>query len=103
MIEEVIRTVKSSSSTAEANIALCKLLDIDSEQAKAILEIKLSRLAHLEIAKLTNEQANLKVEATKINEILSNETLLKKEIEKGLREVAERTERTGHRSRQDPV
>ena len=90
MIEEVIRTIKSSSSTAEANIALCKLLDIDNEQAKAILDIKLSRLAHLEIAKLTNEQANLKVEETKINEILSNETLLKKEIEKGLREVAEK-------------
>lgn len=90
MIEEVIRTIKSSSSTAEANTALCKLLDIDSEQAKAILDIKLSRLAHLEIAKLTNEQANLKVEETKINEILSNETLLKKEIEKGLREVAEK-------------
>lgn len=90
MIEEVIRTIKGSSSTAEANMALCKLLNIDSEQAKAILDIKLSRLAHLEIAKLTNEQANLKVEETKINEILSNETLLKKEIEKGLREVAEK-------------
>lgn len=90
MIEEVIRTIKGSSSTAEANMALCKLLNIDSEQAKAILDIKLSRLAHLEIAKLTNEQANLKMEETKINEILSNETLLKKEIEKGLREVAEK-------------
>lgn len=90
MIEEVIRTIKSSSSTAEANTALCKLLKIDSEQAKAILDIKLSRLAHLEIAKLTNEQANLKIEETKINEILSNEILLKKEIEKGLREVAEK-------------
>ena len=88
MIEEVIRTIKGSSSTAEANMALCKLLDIDNEQAKAILDIKLSRLAHLEIAKLTNEQANLKIEETKINEILSNEMLLKKEIEKGLREVA---------------
>lgn len=90
MIEEVIRTIKSSSSTAEANTALCNLLKIDNEQAKAILDIKLSRLAHLEIAKLTNEQANLKMEETKINEILSNETLLKKEIEKGLREVAEK-------------
>ena len=88
MIEEVIRTIKGSSSTAEANTALCKLLKIDNEQAKAILDIKLSRLAHLEIAKLTNEQANLKIEETKINEILSNVMLLKKEIEKGLREVA---------------
>lgn len=90
MIDEVVHTIKSSSSTAEANKKLCELLKIDEEQAKAILEIKLSRLAHLEIAKLQDEQAKLFIDRDRINAILSDETLLKKEIEKGLREVAEK-------------
>ena len=90
MIDEVIRTIKSSSDTRSANIALQKLLSIDEAQAKAILEIKLARLAHLEIDKLLKEKGNLELEQKRITSILNDETLLKKEIEKGLREVAEK-------------
>ena len=88
MIVEVVRTIKSSSDTRSANIALQKLLSIDEAQAKAILEIKLARLAHLEIDKLLKEKGNLELEQKRITSILNDETLLKKEIEKGLREVA---------------
>lgn len=88
MIDEVIRTIKQSSDTRAANVALQSLLSIDEAQAKAILDIKLSRLAHLEINKLENEKADLEKEATRIESILNDETLLKKEIENGLREVA---------------
>lgn len=90
MIDEVVRTIKSSSDTRSANIALQKLLSIDEAQAKAILEIKLARLAHLEIDKLLKEKGNLELEQKRITSILNDETLLKKEIEKGLREVAEK-------------
>ena len=90
MIDEVVRTIKSSSDTHNANIALQKLLSIDEAQAKAILEIKLARLAHLEIDKLLKEKGNLELEQKRITSILNDETLLKKEIEKGLREVAEK-------------
>ena len=90
MIDEVVRTIKSSSDTRNANIALQKLLSIDEAQAKAILEIKLARLAHLEIDKLLKEKGNLELEQKRITSILNDETLLKKEIEKGLREVAEK-------------
>lgn len=90
MIDEVVRTIKSSSDTRSANIALQKLLSIDEAQAKAILEIKLARLAHLEINKLLKEKGNLELEQKRITSILNDETLLKKEIEKGLREVAEK-------------
>ena len=88
MIDEVVRTIKQSSDTRAANAALQSLLSIDEAQAKAILDIKLSRLAHLEINKLENEKTNLEKEATRIESILNDETLLKKEIENGLREVA---------------
>lgn len=90
VIDEVIATIKSSTSTAAANAALQKLLDIDEVQAKAILDIKLSRLAKLEIKKLINEKEELEAEAKRIQAILDNEELLKKEIEKGLREVADK-------------
>ena len=87
-IDEVIHTIKASASTTAASIALQKLLSIDEIQAKAILDIKLSRLAHLEVNKLVDEKAKLEPEKIRIEAILSDETLLKKEIEKGLRAVA---------------
>ena len=87
-IDEVIHTIKASASSAAASIALQKLLSIDEIQAKAILDIKLSRLAHLEVNKLVDEKAKLEPEKARIEAILSDETLLKKEIENGLRAVA---------------
>ena len=88
MIDEVIKTIKASNDSKSANRALQKLLEIDENQAKAILDIKLSRLAHLEIAKLEKEKANLLIEKNRIEAILGDENLLKKEIEQGLNYVA---------------
>lgn len=87
-IDEVIKLIKESNSTADASKALQDFLKIDGLQAKAILDIKLSRLAHLEVNKLVNEKESLEADASKIRAILDDENLLKKEIEKGLREVA---------------
>lgn len=89
-IDEVIATIKVSTNTAAANVALQKLLDIDELQAKAILDIKLSRLAKLETKKLVGEKEELEAEAKRIEAILNSEELLKKEIENGLREVADK-------------
>lgn len=90
MIDEVVKIIKQSADTKSASIGLQKLLDIDETQAKAILDLKLSRLTHLDVSKLTSEKAELEKELTRIEAILANEVLLKKEIEKGLREVAEK-------------
>lgn len=89
-IDEVISTIKKSASTAAANAALQKLLSIDEVQAKAILDLKLSRLSRLDISKLREEENGLLKEKSRIEAILSDDVLLKKEIEKGLREVAEK-------------
>lgn len=88
IIDEVVKAIKASTSTTAASIALQKLLEIDAEQAKAILDIKLSKLAHLEVNKLMDEQNKLLIEKERIEKILNNDALLKKEIELGLREVA---------------
>ena len=89
-IEEVIETIKNSSSTKEANQNLCKNFLLDEIQAKAILDMKLARLAKLEAKKYIEEKEELLNEKEKIEEILDNEFLLKKEVEKGLKEVAEK-------------
>ena len=90
IIDEVVQTIKTSASSAAANEALRNLLGIDEVQAKAILDLKLSKLSKLDINKLCNEKSNLENEAARIEAILNDINLLKKEIEKGLREVAEK-------------
>lgn len=90
MIDEVVKTIKQSSDTKVASIGLQRLLGISEIQAKAILDLKLSRLTRLDITKLEDERAGLEKEKSRIEAILGDETLLKKEIEKGLREVAQK-------------
>lgn len=90
MIDEVIKIIKQSADAKNASIGLQRLLSIDEIQAKAILDLKLSRLTHLDITKLETERSSLETEKERIEAILGDETLLKKEIEKGLREVAEK-------------
>lgn len=90
IIDEVIKTIKQSADAKNASIGLQRLLGIDEIQAKAILDLKLSRLTHLDITKLETEKSNLETEKERIEAILGDEILLKKEIEKGLREVAEK-------------
>lgn len=88
MIDEVVKTIRQAADTKNAAIGLQRLLLIDEAQAKAILDIKLARLAHLEVNKLNKEKDNLNTEKERIENILSNEELFKEEIKKGLREVA---------------
>ena len=90
IIDEVIKTIKQSADAKNASIGLQRLLGIDEIQAKAILDLKLSRLTHLDITKLETEKSSLETEKERIEAILGDEILLKKEIEKGLREVAEK-------------
>lgn len=87
-IEEVVQTIRSSASTAAASVALQSNFLLDEVQAKAVLDMKLSRLAHLEVKKLENEREELMSKAAAIEKILNDEELFKEEIKKGWREVA---------------
>ena len=87
-IEEVIQTIRNSASSATASTALQQNFLLDAAQAKAVLDMKLSRLAHLEVKKLENERAELQLKAESIEKILNDEELFKEEIKKGWREVA---------------
>ena len=87
-IEEVIQTIRNSASSTAASVALQQNFLLDEAQAKAVLDMKLSRLAHLEVKKLENERAELQAKAEAIEKILNDEELFKEEIKKGWREVA---------------
>ena len=89
-VNEVVHTIKSSPSTAAASKSLQEKFLLDEEQAKAVLDMKLSRLANLEVKKLEDEKEKLQVEAKRIRNILNDEELFNKELIKGWREVAEK-------------
>ena len=90
VIDEVITTIKTSNSSSEANIELQKLLNIDKVQAKAILDLKLSRLSKIDITKLVSELDKLNIDKNKITDILDDEKLLNDEIIKGWEDISKK-------------
>ena len=89
-IEEVIQTIKTSASTAEASARLQKEYLLDADQAKAVLDLKLSRLAHLEVTKLNGEKNDLLTKISVLEQILNDEKLFNNELIKGWQDVAKR-------------
>ena len=87
-IDEVINTIKSSPSSAIAKEALCKNFLLDEVQAKAVLDMKLSRLARLEVEKIQKEYDELQIKIKWLKDVLGNEELFKEEIKRGWRDVA---------------
>ena len=87
-IDEVIQTIKTSESTSKARERLMNEYLLDEVQAKAVLDIKLSRLAHLEVEKLKSEKSKLEKDRDFIYNIIRNEELFNQELIKGWREVA---------------
>ncbi len=87
-IDEVISIIKNSSSAKEASTKMREKFFLSEKQTKAILDIKLARLAKLEVNKIVQEQNDLTVIRNRILDILHDEKLLKKEIEKDLSNIA---------------
>lgn len=87
-IDEVVQTIKDSASSAAASIALQGRFLLDAAQAKAVLDMRLSRLAHLEVKKLEDERGDLSEKAFNIHAILEDEELFKEQLKNGWREVS---------------
>lgn len=71
-IDNVIALIKKSESAAVARVALMEKYGLSEVQAKAILDMKLSKLAHMEKIELQNEKADLTREADRLSNILVN-------------------------------
>lgn len=71
-IDEIISTIKASSSTSDAKKQLIEKWSFDEIQAQAILDMKLSKLAKLERDNLIQEQNELVSLIKKLQDILAN-------------------------------
>ena len=71
-IDNVIALIKKSESAAVAKTGLMTKYNLSEAQAKAILDMKLSRLAKLEKIELQNEKNSLVDELARLNAILAN-------------------------------
>ena len=71
-IDNVIALIKASESAAAAKTSLMAKYNLSEAQAKAILDMKLAKLAKLEKVEIENEKKELESELARLNAIISN-------------------------------
>ena len=86
-IDKVVEYIKKSANASEAHSGLMKKFDLSERQAKAVLEIRLQQLTHLEAGKLKDEEKNLKEEIIELKKILGDEKEILKVIKKEITEI----------------
>ena len=89
-IDNVIALIKSSDSSEDARIKLIKKYNLSEVQAKAILAMRLSSLAHLEKIELENEHKELMDKIKYWKELLGSVELQRQVIQKRLAELVEK-------------
>ena len=89
-IEQVLRTIRSTNSTAEAKSSLQTILEFSEAQAQAILDMRLQRLTGLERSKLDEEQAKILGDIAAYTAILEDKKTLDGVIRDELKDIAGR-------------
>jgi DNA gyrase subunit A len=89
-LDEAIRIIRKSEGKADAAAKLMKRFGLDAEQTDAILELKLYKLARLEIQLIVEELAAKRARAKEIETILKDERKLRKVIRGELQALAEK-------------
>jgi DNA gyrase subunit A len=89
-LDEAIRIIRKSDGKADAAAKLMKRFDLDDVQTDAVLELKLYKLARLEIDAIRAELAAKRARAKEIRAILADKKKLWKIIRAELVEVAAR-------------
>ncbi|MGB7000653.1 MAG: DNA gyrase subunit A [Halobacteriota archaeon] len=83
-IDEVIRLIKAASDTKTAKSALIARFELSEEQAKEILDMRLSRLSALERDKIETERAELETKINWLKEVLGSEARIYELIKEDL-------------------
>ncbi|HEX5106826.1 MAG TPA: DNA topoisomerase IV subunit A [Vicinamibacterales bacterium] len=86
-LDEIIRIIRKSEGKADSAEKIMKRFDLDAEQTDAILELKLYRLARLEILVIQNELADKRKRARQIGALLKDEEARKKMVRGEIEEV----------------
>jgi DNA gyrase subunit A len=72
-LDEIIRIIRKSDGKADAAQTIMKRFELDADQTDAILELKIYRLARLEILIIRNELSDKRKRAREINVLLRDE------------------------------
>ena len=89
-IDNVIALIKKSENSATAKIALMKKYNLSEEQAKSVLAMRLSSLAHMEKIELENEKKELIDFINDLNYALSTPARQKAEVKGRLSNIVKK-------------
>ena len=89
-IDNVITMIKKSDSAAAAKEKLIEKYKLTENQAKAILDMKLAKLAKLEKIELENEKEDLLQKQKELNNLLNDRNLQLQEIRKRLEAIVKK-------------
>ncbi len=89
-LDDVIALIRRSETVEVARSGLMTLLDIDEQQANAILEMQLRRLAALERQKIQDQAAELEQRIAEYKHILATPTVQREIISTELQEITDK-------------
>ena len=89
-LDKAIKLIRESSGKADASEKLIAAFELDEEQAAAVLDAQLYKIAQMEIKKILDELKEKKAEAERIEAILASEKKLWGVVKAELAEVAEK-------------
>jgi DNA gyrase subunit A len=89
-LDEVIALIRKSPTVEEAKDGLTKLLGVDDDQALAILNLQLRRLAALERQKIIDQAAELEKMIAEYKSILASEERQRTIVSEELQEITDR-------------
>jgi DNA gyrase subunit A len=92
MLDEAIRIIRKSDGKADAAVKLSKRFELSDAQTDAILELKLYKLARLEIDAILAELKEKRAQAKEIRTILADKRKLLRVVRTEIAEVATRFE-----------
>ena len=90
VLDKAIKMIRESSGKADAAEKLIKAFGLDEEQADAVLDAQLYKIAQLEIKKILDELKEKTAEAKRIENILASEKKLWGVVKDELAEVGEK-------------
>ncbi len=89
-IDAIVALIKKSEDAKSALESLMKKFGMSERQAKAVLEIRLQQLTHLELDKLKDEEKKLREIISELENILSSEKEILKVIKKEIAEIKDK-------------
>ncbi|HIR99422.1 MAG TPA: DNA topoisomerase 4 subunit A [Candidatus Coproplasma avistercoris] len=86
-IDEVVRIIKNAESTPDARRKLMEAFSLSERQAQAILDLRLARLAKLEVTKLEQELAELEKRIAYLKKFVGDKAMQMETVKRELLEI----------------